>query len=149
VHPHEALVGLAALLHGTTTQELKHLTDDDIDHESRRIRLGRRPQPTPLDPWTWTTLQRCLDHRKRLGSTNSHVLITTQTKATRAAASDSYVKNTLRAVGIQPRILRSTRLVDLVGTVDPKLVADIYGMTNEGVIAYLADHVDTARLPNP
>lgn len=72
-----------------------------------------------------------------------------QTKATRAAASDSYVKNTLRAVGIQPRILRSTRLVDLVGTVDPKLVADIYGMTNEGVIAYLADHVDTARLPNP
>lgn len=40
VHPHEALVGLAALLHGTTTQELKHLTDDDIDHESRRIRSG-------------------------------------------------------------------------------------------------------------
>lgn len=149
VHPHEAFVGLAALLHGTTTQEPKHLTDDDIDHDSRRIRLGRRPQPTPLDPWTWTTLQRCLDHRKRLSSNNSHILITTQTKATRAAASDSYLKNTLRAVGIQPRIQRSTRLVDLVGTVDPKLVADIYGMTNEAVIAYLGDHVDTARLPNP
>lgn len=149
VHPHEALVGLAALLHGATTQELKHLTDDDIDHTSRRVQFGRRPQPTPLDPWTWTTLQRCLDHRKRLGSNNSHVLITMQTKATRAAASDSYLKNTLRAVGIQPRILRSTRLVDLVGTVDPKLVADIYGLTNEAVIAYLADHVDDARLPNP
>jgi site-specific recombinase XerC len=149
VHPHEAFVGLAALLHGVTTQELQRLTDDDIDHESRRVGLGRRPQPTPLDPWTWAALQRCLDHRKTLGSNNSHVLITTQTKATRAAASDSYVKNTLRAVGIQPRILRSTRLVDLVGTVDPKLVADIYGMTNEAVIAYLADHVDTARLPNP
>jgi len=149
VHPHEALVGLAALLHGATTQELKHLTDDDIDHESRRARLGRRPQPMPLDPWTWTALQRCLEHRKTLGSTNSHILITMQTKATRAPASDGYVKQTLRAVGIQPRILRSTRLVDLVGTVDPKLVADIYGMTNEAVIAYLADHVDTARLPNP
>ena len=148
VHPHEAFVGLAALLHGATTQELQRLTDDDVDHESRRARLGRRPQPTPLDPWSWTALQRCLDHRKRLGSNNSHVLITTQTKATRAAASDGYVKNTLRAVGIQPRILRSTRLVDLVGTVDAKLVANAYGMTNEAVIAYLADHVDSARLPN-
>ena len=47
---------------------------------------GRRPQPTPLDPWTWTALQRCLDHRKTLGSNNSHVLITMQTKATRAAS---------------------------------------------------------------
>lgn len=149
VHPHEAFVGLAALLHGATTQELQHLTADAIDHTSCRVRLGHRPQPTPLDPWTWTVLQRCLDHRKTLGSNNSHVLITTRTKATRAAASDSYIKNTLRVVGIRPRVLRSTRLVDLVGTVDAKLVADIYGMTNEAVIAYLADHVDTARLPNP
>ncbi|GCE45027.1 hypothetical protein Rhow_001042 [Rhodococcus wratislaviensis] len=149
VHPHEAFVGLAALLHGATTQELQHLTDDDIDHEQHRIRLGRRPQPTPLDPWTWTALQRCLQHRKNLGSNNAHVLITMQTKATRAAASDSYVKQTLREVGIQPRILRSTRLVDLVGTVDAKLVAAAYGMTNEAVIAYLSDHVDFARLPNP
>ena len=72
-----------------------------------------------------------------------------QTKATRAAPSDGYVKNTLRAVGIQPRILRSTRLVDLVGTVDAKLVAAAYGMRHQAVIAYLTDHVDRARLPNP
>lgn len=65
----------------------------------------------PLDPWTWIALQRCLDERKRLGSNNSHVLITMQTKATRVLASDGYLKNTLCAVGIQPRILRSTRLV--------------------------------------
>jgi hypothetical protein len=39
--------------------------------------------------------------------------------------------------------------VDLLGTVDAKLVATTYGMTNEAVIAYLADHVDTVRLPNP
>lgn len=149
VHPHEAFVGLAALLHGATTQELQHLTDADIDGDSHRIRLGRRPHPTPLDPWTWTALQRCIDHRDALGSNNSHLLITLQTKATRAWASDSYVKNTLRAVDIQPRILRSTRLVHLVGTVDAKLVAAAYGMRNEAVTAYLADHVDTARLPNP
>jgi hypothetical protein len=48
-----------------------------------------------------------------------------------------------------PRRLRSTRLVDLVGTVDAKLVAAAYGMRNAAVIAYLADHVDAARLPNP
>jgi hypothetical protein len=149
VHPHEAFVGLAALLHGATTQDLQHLTDEDVDHDRHRIRLGRRPQPTPLDPWTWTAMHRCLDHRKALGSNNSHLLVTMQTKATRAPASDSYVKNTLRAVGIQPRILRSTRLVDLVGTVDPKLVAAAYGMRHEAVITYLADHVDTGRLPNP
>ncbi len=149
VHPHEALVGLAALLHGATTQELAHVTDADIDHESRRVRLGRRPQPTPLDPWTWTALQRSLNHRKTLGSTNSHILITAQTKSTRAAASDGYVKNTLRAVGIKPRILRSTRLVDLVGTVDAKLVANTYGMTNEAVLTYLADHVDPRTPAEP
>ncbi|WP_418163409.1 hypothetical protein [Rhodococcus opacus] len=43
VHPHEAFVGLAAFLHGATTQDLQHLTDDDIDHDQRRITLGRRP----------------------------------------------------------------------------------------------------------
>ena len=53
------------------------------------------------------------------------------------------------AVGLKPRILRSTRLVYLVGTVDAKLIANTYGMTNEALLAYLADHADPARLPNP
>jgi site-specific recombinase XerD len=149
VHPHEALVGLLALLHGATTTEIQHLTDDAIDHASRTVWLDRRPQPTPLDPWTWTALENCLAHRRTLNSSSPHVLITMQTKATRAPASDGYVKHTLDPVGIQPRILRSTRLADLVTTIDAKLVAAAYGMTNEAVIAYLADHVDPTRLPNP
>lgn len=149
IHPHEALVGLLALLHGATTTELQHLTDDAIDHVARTLRLGRRRQATPMDPWSWTALERCITHRKSRGSTNPHLLITLQTKATRAPASDGYIKHTLDPVGIQPRILRSTRLTDLVTTVDAKLVAAAYGMTNDAVTAYLADHVDTARLPNP
>lgn len=149
VHPHEAFVGLAALLHGATTQELQHLADENIDTNTQHVRLGYRTQPTPLDPWTWAALEHCLNHRRRIGSSNPHLLVTGQTKATRAAASDSYIKNTLRPVGIRPRILRSTRLIDLVGTVDTKLVATSYGMTNEAVIAYLADYVDPTRLPNP
>ncbi len=148
VHPHEALVGLLALLHGATTTEIQHLTDDAIDHTGRTARLGRRPHPTPLDPWTWTALQRCITHRHTLRSSNPHLLITNQTKATRAPASDGYVKHTLDPVGIQPRVLRSTRLTSLVTTTDVKLVAAAYGMTNEAVTAYLADHVNPTRLPN-
>jgi site-specific recombinase XerC len=34
VHPHEAFVGLAALLHGASTQELQHLTDQDVQPRS-------------------------------------------------------------------------------------------------------------------
>lgn len=148
VHPHEAFVGLLALLHGATTTEIQHLTDGAIDHSRRKVLLGRRPHPTPLDPWTWTALHNCLAHREALRSNNSHVLITNQSKATRAPASDGYVKNTLRAIGIGPRILRSTRITDLVTTVDAKLVSAAYGMTNEAVTTYLADHVDTIRLSN-
>lgn len=39
-----------------------------------------------------------------------------------------------------------TRLADLVNTMDPKLVAAAFGMNPEGVMIYLADHVDSGRL---
>ncbi len=149
IHPHEAFVGLLALLHGATTSELQQLTDEAIHPGEHSITLGKRPQVTPLDPWTWTALQNCLSHRQALASTNPHLLVTTQTKATRAPASDGYIKHTLDPVGIQPRILRSSRLVELVTSVDATLVATAYGMTNDAVIAYLADHVDATRLANP
>ena len=59
----------------------------------------------------------------------------------------------LDPVGLSPRALRVTRLADLVNTMDPKLVACAYGLNPEGVLDYLADHVDTPRLhelePNP
>ena len=62
---------------------------------------------------------------------------------------DGYVKNTLKAVGIRPRILRSSRLLALVSTTDPKLVATAFGMTYDAVTPYLADRIDPTRLPNP
>jgi hypothetical protein len=46
-------------------------------------------------------------------------------------------------------MIRSTRLIDLVNTMDPKLVAPAFGMTPEATMIYLADHVDPTRLPNP
>ncbi|GGX69615.1 hypothetical protein [Streptomyces fructofermentans] len=42
--------------------------------------------------------------------------------------------------------MRSTRLANLVNTLDPKLVAAALDMDTEGVMIYLADHVDVGRL---
>ncbi|MFJ6117586.1 hypothetical protein [Streptomyces sp. NPDC092129] len=44
-------------------------------------------------------------------------------------------------------MIRCTRLLDLVSTMDPKLVAVAFGMDPEGTLIYLADHVDAGRLP--
>jgi site-specific recombinase XerD len=149
VHPHEALTGLLALIHAATTQEIRHLAVGSIDPATRAVTLGGRPRPTPLDPWTWAALETCLAHRKALNSANPYLLITRQTKATRAPSGDSYVKNILAPAGIRPRILRSSRLLALVSTADPKLVAAAFGMTYDGVTHYLADYVDPTRMPNP
>jgi hypothetical protein len=43
-------------------------------------------------------------------------------------------------------MLRGTRLADLVNTMDPRLVAAAFGMHPEGVMIYLAGHVDEGRL---
>ena len=149
VHPHEALTGLLALIHAATTQEIRHLAVGAIDPATRAVTLRGRPRPTPLDPWTWAALETCLAHRQALNSANPYLLITRQTKATRAPSDESYVKNILAPAGVRPRILRSSRLLALVSTADPKLVAAAFGMTYDGVTHYLADHVDPTRMPNP
>ena len=95
VHPHEALTGLLALIHGATTQEIRYLTVEAIAPAARAVTLRGRPQPTPLDPWTQAAIQACLAHRQALSSANPHLIVTRQTKATRAPSGDSYVKNIL------------------------------------------------------
>jgi hypothetical protein len=149
VHPHEALTGLLALIHGATTQQIRHLTVADLSPAAQAVTLRGRPRPTPLDPWTWAAVEACLARRQALNSENPHLLVTLQTKATRAPSGDSYVKNILAPAGIRPRILRSSRLLALVNAADPKLVAAAYGMTYDGITHYLADYVDPTRLPNP
>jgi site-specific recombinase XerD len=145
-HPHEALVGILALLHGASSREARLLRCDDVDHADRTIRLGQRPHPVPLDPASWSVLQRCLAHRDTQHTDNPHVVVTRGTKAGKAPASIAYFSHVLDRCGIPPRMLRGTRLVDLVNTMDPKLVAAAFGMNPEGVLAYLADHVDTSHL---
>ncbi|MDP9847648.1 hypothetical protein [Streptosporangium lutulentum] len=50
VHPHEALMGILALLHGASSNEVRHLQIAAIDSAARTIRLGQRPHPVPMDP---------------------------------------------------------------------------------------------------
>jgi hypothetical protein len=75
------------------------------------------------------------------------VIVTKATKAGRAPASTAYMSHVLDPCAVPPRMLRCTRLATLVNTMDPKLVAAAFGMNPEGVMTYLADHVDAARLP--
>jgi hypothetical protein len=146
VYPHEALLGILALLHGASSREVRLLQLDQIDPAARTIRLGMRPHPVPLDPASWMVLQRCLAHHHSLRTDNPYVLVTRATKARRTPASVAYLSHLLDPAGVPPRMLRCTRLVDLVNTIDAKLVAAAFGMDPEGVMIYLADHVHDGLL---
>lgn len=147
VHPHECLVGILSLLHGASPRELRLLRCDTIDDQKCTIRLDGRPLPVPPDPASWAVLTRCLAHRLSQRTRNPHVIVTKVTKTGREPASAAYLTHVLDGCGISPRTARSTRLVDLVNTMDPKLVAVGFGMHPEGAMIYLADHVDPTRLP--
>jgi site-specific recombinase XerD len=146
VHPHEALTGLLALLHATPSRELRNMKVADIDATARTIRLGHRPHPVPLDPVTWHALRRCLDHREQLATRNPHVIVTTHTRTRRTPPSDQYLVRVLDPVGIRSRTLRATRLVDLVASLDPKIVCEALGMDPAGILPYAADQVQDTRL---
>jgi integrase/ribosomal protein L37E len=136
-HPHEALVGLLALLHGASVSELRPLTVSDINTATRTVRLGRRPHRAPLDPLSFAALERCLEHRQQLGTENPHVLVTRGTRAHRTPASQPYLSHVLDAAGVTPSLLRQTRLAELTHRLDPRLVAAAFGMTPEGALHYL------------
>jgi hypothetical protein len=65
----------------------------------------------------------------------------------RPPVSVAYLSHVLDDCGFGPRMIRCTRLTDLVNTMDPKLVAAAFGMTPEATMIYLADYVDEQRLP--
>jgi hypothetical protein len=127
VHPHEALVGMLALLPGASSREARLLRTNGIEHQAHTVRLGNRPHPVPLDPPSWAVLQRCLAHRDQQRTDNPHVIVTKGTKAGRGPASTAYLSHVLDDCELSHRMIRSTRLVDLVNTLDPKLVAAAFG----------------------
>jgi hypothetical protein len=148
VHPNEALIGLLVLLHAASVNELRHLQISDVNVAARTLGLKGRSQPVPLDPATWVALERVLDHRHRLDTPNSHVLINRRTTVTNQPISASHANDVLEPLGVTPQRLRCTRLAQLVTTTDPILVAELFGVCHGTVLYYLADTVDEGRLAN-
>lgn len=108
-HPHEALVGVLALLHAAASAELRHLRVEDFDETGHALRLGDRRYPVPLDPVTMTVLRRCLDQRASLNTRNPHVIVTTQTKTRSTPASTAYLSYVLDPAGISTKPLYAPR----------------------------------------
>lgn len=145
-HPHEAFVGLMALLHGASRAELANLRVDDVESAARTVRLGNRPYPVPIDPFTWTALERCLSYREAHGGLNPHVLVTKRSAVRTTTASPGYLSNVLDLSGVSLQTLRSTRLACMVTELDPKVVSQAFGMDDASTVRYLGDAVDRSRL---
>ena len=147
--PNEALIGLLTLLHGATVDDLRHLTVADVDHAGHTVVLTARPQPVPLDPSTWGALQATLAHRRSLNTANPHVLVNHRTKVTSEPIGRTHAADVLEPTGVNPQLLRCTRLAQLITTTDPLLVTELFGINSGTALYYLADSVDHARLlPN-
>jgi transposase InsO family protein len=91
VHPHEAVVGVLALLHAFTNAELRSLRVTDLDRVQRCLRVERRPHPVPLDPVSFAAVENCLAHRAALRTRNPHVIVTQVTKPRATPASSAYL----------------------------------------------------------
>jgi hypothetical protein len=135
IHPHEAFIGLAALLHAATITELSQLTDTHL-HPHRSVQFPGRALALPLDDATWNALQRCQEHRHHLGTDNPHLLVTRLTRTHHGPAGAAHIRDTLAPAGIPPRLLRSTRLLALADELDAKILTTSLGMSYAGVAHY-------------
>ncbi|MFB8273437.1 hypothetical protein ACFC96_43595 [Streptomyces sp. NPDC055955] len=136
IHPHEAFIGLAALLHAASIAELRRLTDSGINSHHQSVQFPGRSAALPLDNATWTALERCREHRRGLGSDNPHLLVTRLTRTHRGPAGAAHIRDSLAPLGLLPRILRSTRLLTLADELDIKVLTASLGMSYAGVAHY-------------
>jgi integrase len=150
-HPNEAALGMLALLHAASVAELRELNVDDIDQSTQAVRLGRRPHPLPLDPFTWEALTDVLAYRASLGATNPRLFVTTQTARRRLPISTTYLHLLFGPLGTNPKELRSTRVTALTHDMDPRLVSAVIGMVDmRNALRYRSDSADeTCLAPRP
>ena len=156
VHPHEAFFGLAALVHGVSTAEIRELRVDDIDQAGRSVRLGRRRRRVTLDPDTWDALERCLALRRRLRGENPHVIVTWRSASTDGPAGLAYLAGLLTPASTSPATLRATRLSALASQADPIVIAAVFGVTHKAAAYYRNEDLSpiyhdrlTRLLPGP
>ncbi len=146
VGANEALAGLLSLLHAASSAELRGLRVEDVDLRRRTLRLGRRPHLVPMDPVTGSAIERALAHRAALRTQNPYVIVTRTTKTRRTPASAAYVTHLLDGARVTTKVLRQTRVIELVTSLDPKVAAEVLGMDAAGLATYLADGVNAALL---
>ena len=71
------------------------------------------------------------------------------TKVTRprlTPPSPAYMTHVLDDADVRIKKLRATRLVEMLHSLDVKLVAEALAMNGDGLLDYLADDVDAGRL---
>ncbi|MFD0375909.1 hypothetical protein [Streptomyces sp. NPDC127112] len=134
--PHEAFIGLAALLHAATTTELRHLPLTDLATASRTVRFPGRSVDLALDDATWRALEACLTHRRTLYTDNPHVLVTRLTRVITGPAGAAHIRDSLAPAGLLPRVPRSTRLLTLADELDIKQLTVALGMSYGGTAHY-------------
>jgi integrase len=148
LHPHEPVIGLLGLLHGAAGAELRALRINDIDLTAASVALSGRPHRTPLDPATTTALRRCLHHRDHQHSSGPWLLVNQKSKTVGKQVSLDYLNMILAPAQVRVQVLRTTRLAQLVTTMDPVLVAAAFGIRRGAVLHYLADTIDPTRMPD-
>lgn len=141
VDPRERAVGLLSLIHGASCAELRGLRAVDVDLDAATVRLGRRPQPVPLDPISAAAVRAVRDARAASGTKNPHLIVTKDTRLHQTPCSPYFMTHILDAAQVTPAVLRQTRLADLAHRVDPRLVAAAFGITEGGALHYVTDAV--------
>jgi hypothetical protein len=74
------------------------------------------------------------------------VIVTAHARTRRTPASDHYPGPRPGPAGFGTRTLRATRIVDLVASLDPKLVCEALGMGPAWILPYAADQIQDTRL---
>jgi site-specific recombinase XerC len=140
--PRERVVGLLCLIHAASNTEVRHLKVTHINLDHDQIRLGRRLHPAPLDPLSADAIRACLAHRQQIDTNNPHLLITHHNRLhDQRPCSVSYPNTLTRRSGVTTQTLRQTRLADLAHRYDPRVVADMIGITKDAALHYLAGNL--------
>jgi hypothetical protein len=101
----------------------------------------------PLNPASWTA-QRWLGHRDALRTANPRIRVTKVTCTGQLPSVGLLLQSRARPCQGPAERLRSTRLIDLVNNLDPKLVSATFAMTAEGVLTYFAASTPPTRPPS-
>jgi len=144
---HEALVGLLALLHGLSSSELRGLVLTDVDERHRALGLARRSRSLPLDPVSWTAVERGIAHQRSQRTRNPHLIVNRRTRTGSEAVGAEYLRALMTRSGTTLRQLRATRLSELVDEVDPVLVAARFDITVRATTYYF--DARSTRSPGP